>query len=429
MDQNRAHRQWASSILITAALTLGVVSCRDPGPGPAPTAVTSATVAATASARAEPPEPPGDPARGKALVAQFECARCHEGTGEPTPAMDKQCFGCHVKILEGKFKGPKGAEARWHDRVLGLDQVPSLTASQQRFRRAFITRFLMEPYDLRPRLGPTMPRLAMTREQARDIAAYLAAPEDPAKKVDLAGADPARGRKLMEIRACASCHTFTGVPPLAGATPVKPEERRVAPSIELAPDLRFARDRLRPEALVAWVTSPKSVKPDTLMPDFDLPAADARDIVAYILTAELASPEPRPIPARLPVLDRKVTYDEVSEKVFRRTCWHCHGEADYAAGDGGPGNTGGLGFKGRGINFVSYESVQAGRTDDKDERHSLFEKAADGTPRLIRSLLLRRDEEAGKLDPEIRGMPMGYPALTPEEIQLVETWVAQGRPR
>ena len=26
-------------------------------------------------------------------------------------------------------------------------------------------------------------------------------------------------------------------------------------------------------------------------------------------------------------------------------------------------------------------------------------------------------------------VPLGYPALSPEEIQLVESWVAQGRPR
>jgi hypothetical protein len=132
---------------------------------------------------------------------------------------------------------------------------------------------------------------------------------------------------------------------------------------------------------------------------------------------------------RLPPLDRKVTYDEVSTKVFRRTCWHCHGEPDYAAGDGGPGNTGGFGFKPRGINFVDYGSVQAGRVDDQGERHSLFEKTADGTPRLLGALLARRDEEAGRPRADLRGMPLGYPSLSPEDVQLVESWIAQGRPR
>ena len=415
----------APYVLAAASALLAASSCdRKPTPGAAPSASAAPTAVATASA--VPDEPPGDAERGKKLVAEFQCNRCHDGTGHPAPKMDQQCFGCHVKILDGTFKGPKGSEARWHDRVVGLDQVPSLTASQQRFRRSFVVRFLMDPFDLRPHLGPTMPRLAMTREQARDIATYIAGSADAAAKPE-PGGDPARGKKVFELKACGSCHAFTGVLPKAE---VKADAKTgIAAAVMLAPDLRHTRQRLRPEALLAWVTSPKKVKADTLMPDFDLSPADARDVVAFVLAAEVAKVAEAPAPARLPVLTRKVGYDEVSAKVFRRTCWHCHGEPDYAAGDGGPGNTGGLGFKGRGINFVSYESVQSGRLDDKGERHSLFEKTADGTPRLVRSLLARRDEERGHADPEIRGMPMGYPALTPEEIQLVETWVAQGRPR
>lgn len=420
-----------SLLFLTAAVAaLFAASCdKKPNAGAPPAASARPATTAAMVKPAEPEEPPGDAERGKALLAQFDCNRCHEGTELPAPKMDLQCFGCHVKILDGSFKGPKGAEARWHDRVVGLDHVPSLAASKKRFRRTFLARFLMEPFDLRPRLGPTMPRLPLTREQARDIATYLAGPEDDGGKLDLAGAEPARGRKLMEMRACASCHVFSGVPPLAGATDPKPGKDGIAAAIALAPDLRYARERLRPDALLAWVMNPKKIKPDTLMPDVDIPPADARDIAAYILTADLAPIASRPAPPRLPVLDRKVSYDEVSEKVFRRTCWHCHGEPDYAAGDGGPGNTGGMGFKPRNINFVTYESVQAGMLDDAGERHSLFEKMADGTPRLVRALLARHDEEAGHPDAQMRGMPLGYPALAPEEIQLVESWVAQGRPR
>jgi hypothetical protein len=32
-------------------------------------------------------------------------------------------------------------------------------------------------------------------------------------------------------------------------------------------------------------------------------------------------------------------------------------------------------------------------------------------------------------DGAVRGMPLGYDPLPLEEIQLVESWVAQGRPR
>jgi hypothetical protein len=73
--------------------------------------------------------------------------------------------------------------------------------------------------------------------------------------------------------------------------------------------------------------------------------------------------------------------------------------------------------------------------DDKGERHSLFEKtpvttrSPDGTSMLLRALLARRDEEAGHVDREARGMPLGYPSLSAEDVQLVETWIAEGRPR
>lgn len=419
-------------LLIAAAIAALTASCK-PKPGPEATPGASAVPAATASAAptasAEPEEPAGDAEKGKALLAKYECNRCHEGTGLPAATMEKACFTCHVKIISGEFKGPKGAEARWHDRVLDLKDVPSLTASQKRFRRSWLVSFFMEPYDLRPRLGPSMPRLPLTREEARDLAAYLAAPDDPSQKPDWSKADPAHGRKLMEANGCPSCHLFTGVPPMDGATPYKMEEKALSSAMQLAPDLRFARRRLRPEAVIAWVSNPKAVKADTPMPEFQLKPEDARDIAAYVLTTPLEEPPPRAPSPRLPVLERKVTYDEVSTKVFRRTCWHCHGEPDYAAGDGGPGNTGGFGFKPRGINFVDYGSVAAGRVDDKGERHSLFEKAKDGTPRLLRALLNRREEEAGKIDPEIRGMPLGYPSLSAEDVQLVETWIAQGRPR
>ena len=424
----------ALTLCLAAALALSCGKKPEAGPSPG----TSATASSASAARAPTPsstlEDPlttggGDAVHGKELVAAFECSRCHEGTGTPAAAFEKRCFACHVKIVSGELKGSKGSEARWHDRVLDLKDVPTLTSSQRRFRRSWLASFLLEPYDLRPRLAPTMPRLDLTRAQARDIAAYLADADDATAMPDLTAADPAHGRKLMEANGCGSCHRFTGAPPLEGSTPYQADEKALSTGMALAPDLRFARERLRPEALIAWVSNPRAVKPDTAMPEFTLAPADARDIAAYLLTTPLEPVPARAPVARLPVLERKVTYDEVSTKVFRRTCWHCHGEPDYAAGDGGPGNTGGFGFKPRGINFVDYGSVAAGRLDDRNERRSLFEKTADGTPRLVRALLARRDEEAGHPDKDVRGMPLGYPSLGPEDVQLVETWIAQGRPR
>ena len=69
-------------------------------------------------------------------------------------------------------------------------------------------------------------------------------------------------------------------------------------------------------------------------------------------------------------------------------------------------------------------SILAGYVDERGERRSLFEPLADGTPRLVAALLARHDESG--LTP--RGMPLGLPPLSAEDIQLVESWVAQGKP-
>lgn len=98
-------------------------------------------------------------------------------------------------------------------------------------------------------------------------------------------------------------------------------------------------------------------------------------------------------------------------------------------GDGGPGNTGGFGFAGRGLNLATYSDVLSGSLDDRGDRRSIFMPGADGTSILMGVLLARQHELAGQIVPGVRGMPLGLPALSPEQVQLVESWIAQGRPQ
>jgi hypothetical protein len=102
---------------------------------------------------------------------------------------------------------------------------------------------------------------------------------------------------------------------------------------------------------------------------------------------------------------------------------------DFARGDGGPGNSGGFGFAPRGLDVSSYSGISAGSFDETGERRSIFAELPDGTPRIIAHLLARHAERAGTIVDGIRGMPLGLPPLPLEEIQLVDTWIAQGRPR
>jgi len=376
------------------------------------------------------PQIAGDAARGLALVREFECNRCHEGTGLASAELTKQCVGCHQAIRAGTYDAPAESLARWRGRITSLLDVPSLSATGARLRRDWVVRFLLDPYDLRPHMTATMPRLRLTESQARDIAAHLV-PNPPRSAVEPPASDLQEGRRRFEQRGCPTCHAFSGAGPLATsslAAEIDIDPEAMARGVMLAPDLRFTRERMLPDAIVPWLLAPTVIQADTAMPRIPLTPDEAASIARFIVHVPLApSVVPDP-PARLPLLDRPVAFVEVSERTFRRLCWHCHSDPDYALGDGGPGNTGGLGFPGRGVDLAAYQGVSSGYLDEEGHRRSLFREGPGGVPRLVGALLARQSEEAGRPVPGIRGMPLGLPSIPPEEIQLVETWIAQGRP-
>ena len=368
----------------------------------------------------------GDASRGKELVQHYECNRCHEGTGQGTAALTKNCFSCHEQIMQGRFPVSAAALLRFRPHVESAREAPSLTAIGARLQAAWIRGYLLAPRDLRPRLTPTMPRLELDAEQASDIVAYLTAGARPESASALPDGNPERGRELMDQKGCAGCHAFGGVPDFTALEPA-PSGSDAARAAALAPDLRFTRERFRKEQLLAWLLDPQAIKADTRMPSFGFSPEEARDIASYILGAALA-PEVRPSFTALPLLTRRVAFDEVNRQVFSRTCHHCHTDAEAAGGDGGPGNTGGFGFAPRGVSFSSHASILAGYVDAHGQRRSLFEPLADGTPRLVAALLARHDELKQAPRSDVRGMPLALPPLSSEDIQLVASWVAQGKP-
>jgi cytochrome c5 len=278
-----------------------------------------------------------------------------------------------------------------------------------------------------------MPRLAVSDHEAKLIAQYLV-PEPSKKKPELQPEWVESGRALYRRNRCADCHAFSGSGmPLHAQSPYlrrrsKRGDQPLAP-MALAPDLRFARQRLQPSAVVRWLMDPSALRPDTLMPKFNLSERDAQRLAAFVLLTPLAPPSERPPVHRLPVLERKVTHAEVEKRVFKKVCWHCHSSAALALGDGGPGNTGGFGFAPRGLDLSSYRSIASGLVDARGSRQSVFARNDAGVPFLVAALMARHEEVAGRPVPGVRGMPLGLPPLPVEDIQLVESWIAQGRPR
>src|ERR1041384_7033532 len=74
-----------------------------------------------------PPAPaafqPGDAARGQSLVAEFECHRCHSGTGQPAPKLDQDCVGCHEQIANDKFRAAPAKLAKWKPHIFPYRDV------------------------------------------------------------------------------------------------------------------------------------------------------------------------------------------------------------------------------------------------------------------------------------------------------------------
>lgn len=417
-------RSWVLPVAVCVSAVFALAGCpnadKKPKPDPSPSATPPPSASTLTAAHG------GDPAKGKALVEKQQCNRCHDGTGFDPAPQGKHCVHCHTDIMDAKF-GSAESRVKWQPRVKDIQDAPSLEASSKRLGKKWIESYLLLPIDQRPALVQAMPRLDLTPEQARDIAAYLGADDKDEPKP---AGDVAKGRQILDTKGCGTCHKMTGVSPLA-ASPVTValEPKEYGRAMRTAPDLRFARDKMTPSRVTLWLTDPKAVKPDSAMPKIPLSEAEVKDVVAYLYNAQIEAPRITPPPQRLPVLSRKVTFEEVDKKVFHRTCWHCHSEPDYAIGDGGPGNSGGLGFKPRGLNLSDYAGIAAGFLNDKGERESVFAKDSAGVPRMVRALVARHAEEGGAPTGEVRGMPLGYAPLSLEDIQLVESWIAQGRPR
>jgi cytochrome c2 len=405
---------------VAALLATSCRESRESAPAESSPAAVSPSVAWATS--------PGDPERGRALTESFECHRCHDGTDLDSVPRERHCVACHRDIHAGAFDAPADVLEEWRARIVHLNEVPSLRGVGALLDPGWIERFLVSPHDVRPHLAATMPRLALSSAQARDIAAYLAdAPSAAEPPAGAEGVGPpgnaARGETLFTQKACAACHATE-----------RSRAESTAKGAHLAPDLQHTRARVRPDRLARYIQNPASVLPDAQMPFLGLTDREADDLAAYVWTLGesgsdplVGSPAPPPPPSRLPVLERPVTFDEVSERVLRKVCWHCHAQPDYARGDGGPGMTGGFGFPARKLDLSTYEGVLSGAVYD-GERRSIFRAGPDGEPVLLGVLLARQREEAG-MPGVVRGMPLGLPSMTAEEIQIVETWIAQGRPR
>ncbi len=392
--------------------------------------------------------------RGRAAMKQAECTRCHNvtdgddrGRGLAAAPRSSHCVGCHNWILD--TKDDPAAIARNRERFPDWDRyltnivhftaLPDLGTLTRRVKPSFIREYLDAPYDLRPHLDESMIRVRLSAVEKDDVVSYLSE-LNGAKHASKTMATPsaariAKGRSLFERGGCASCHLVGNLE--LGSDYTAAFYTAMKSAALLAPNLRHTKDRMTRDALVRFIADPQAVDPTATMPKPELDAGDIERIADFLLhgAVELDAPDPPPTAAEIPLLDRKVSYDEVFDRVLGQICVHCHMNPDTNNGDGGPGNTGGLGWEGIGLDLETYDGARRGLLRD-GKRVSVLDAGADGQPPpLLQSLLRRHDEAAARdarpaygdrettaLDADERpGMPMGLPPLGVDDMSLIKT--------
>jgi len=378
-----------------------------------------------------------DGAAGRAALARYSCPACHAVPGfRPDPQTG--CVACHQEIAKRPRSALRGSPPITH-----YVRVPDLTHVAARLRPEWLMAFVQDPHDVRPHLDESMPRLPVSAADARSIVAYLQARTPPMRPVPAAppldDARVARGREVFRTAGCPSCHVFGNVDFETGAD--EAFYRGMREQALLAPNLRFARERLDPAVALAWIRDPTSIDPATPMPRPAISEADAVAVRDFLFLADpgpAVGPRPAPHVADVTPLDHPVRFAEV-RRVFARSCIHCHAHTNSLTA------TAALGFRALGLDLSTREGVLAGSLAPDGTRRSVV-TAEGARPPILLERLLARHAEAPRdqvrvfrdpMGPGLRrrsaappapGMPLGLPALSLGELRLVASWLAQGTP-
>ncbi|MCB9060297.1 MAG: c-type cytochrome [Halobacteriovoraceae bacterium] len=171
---------------------------------------------------------------GMKVLHKFNCVGCHQVDGR---------FGDILPVFEQEDinAGP-----------------PRLVGEGHRVQSDWFFKFLNNVHVIRPWLNIRMPSFNMTDDERNAIVAmfqhkskrptFIEIPE----KVIWEPGEKEAAKALFKSYDCTSCH--------AGGF--------VAGGEELAPDLHYAKKRLRPSWISKWLSNPQAILPGTTMPNF-----------------------------------------------------------------------------------------------------------------------------------------------------------------
>jgi len=237
--------------------------------------------------------------RGRLLLEEKGCTACH-AAGRAAAALGRR----EAPRLAGSASPVGAHDARW------------------------LERWILAPDELVP--GSAMPRLlgpgAEAREEARDLAHFVAAGAGPPGPLVSAGVAPdgegvvaeQAGAALYHRVGCVACHGAFE-PPRESTAPVPAASPPVPPD-----DLGAARGKWEEDALARFLVDPLASRPDGRMPSLGLDPAEAASLARYLVGRLGGAGAPiAPEPER--VARGRAAFE-------RRGCGACHAGAGLPVG-------------------------------------------------------------------------------------------------
>ena len=187
---------------------------------------------------------------GRLVVAEMRCLNCH-APDQPIATADRM---------------PE----------LATD-APNLADAGARLKPEWMARWIEDPHALRP--TATMPKVVhgpQAKDQARDLAAYLATLGKPAADPAAATAEQVTvGGRLFANLGCIGCHT-------------NPDRDDWSADPKRVP-LRYVGAKWRPAALVGFLLDPAQHYAWIKMPNFHFTRAEAEAVAAYVTSPPVAN--------------------------------------------------------------------------------------------------------------------------------------------
>jgi mono/diheme cytochrome c family protein len=154
----------------------------------------------------------------------------------------------------------------------GGNIAPDLSIVGSKLQSDWMRNYFKIPYSLRPIAEERMPKLFISDNEIKTLLNYFDTEllDDSLSITDKISSDKSnieRGESLMKEKyGCLGCHIIEGKGGYVG------------------PPLDNVGNRLKKEWIYNWILNPQKYKPETIEPKSGMPAEDAWDITAYLMT-------------------------------------------------------------------------------------------------------------------------------------------------